>query len=199
MSKNEYMAKLEKKLKHLPKSDRRVALEYYEEYFEEAGVENEQNVIEELGSPEQVAKQIVQELAVKKMEEEPSSHMGMSLIWIIILALFAAPIGLPFTIILIAAMFCVFTVLLILLLFFFISSVLLSLSGVVSFIVGIILLFSQPANGIAITGLSFILFGCGILWFYCNCIIMQFFWRNIRRLLKKAVKRGENPNEREKN
>lgn len=190
MNRKEYMTKLGKSLRHLPKSDREVALAYYEEYFEEAGTENEQNTIEELGSPEQVAKQIIQELAVKKMDErEASSPMGLSLLWIIILALFAAPVGLPLSIVFVMSMLCVLVLLLILILAFFVCSVIFVICGIVSLTAGIVLLFTQPANGISVLGVSFILIGFGILWFYGNCAAVKVFWRGIRKLLKQTVRK----------
>ena len=36
-------------------SERKAALEYYQDYFEDAGAENEGKVIQELGSPGKVA------------------------------------------------------------------------------------------------------------------------------------------------
>lgn len=58
MTKYEYLAELEKKLDMLSYEDKNQALEYYESYFEDAGKENIAKVIEELGSPEELAKSI---------------------------------------------------------------------------------------------------------------------------------------------
>ena len=48
MTKDQFLSELERKLKHLPADERADAVEFYREYFEEAGVENEQRVIAEL-------------------------------------------------------------------------------------------------------------------------------------------------------
>jgi len=53
MNKQEYMNQLKDRLKHLPKEDFERAIEYYEEYFADAGPENEQKAIEDLGSPQE--------------------------------------------------------------------------------------------------------------------------------------------------
>ena len=58
MTRNEYMEQLKKYLKRLPKEDYDNAIEYFSEYFDEAGAENEQQVIEELGTPQMVASTI---------------------------------------------------------------------------------------------------------------------------------------------
>ena len=48
MTRKEYMEQLKKYLKRLPKEDYDNAIEYFSEYFDEAGPENEQQVMEEL-------------------------------------------------------------------------------------------------------------------------------------------------------
>ena len=58
MTKYEYLAELEKNLDMLSYQDKNQAMEYYENYFEDAGRENVQNVIEQLGSPAELAKSI---------------------------------------------------------------------------------------------------------------------------------------------
>lgn len=59
MNRQEFMRQLEYLLSGIPASEREDALAYYNNYFDEAGVENEAKVIEELGSPEAVAKIIL--------------------------------------------------------------------------------------------------------------------------------------------
>lgn len=58
MNRKEYLAKLSFLLQDIPEEEREDAIGYYEDYFEEAGPENEERVIEELGSPEKVAAMI---------------------------------------------------------------------------------------------------------------------------------------------
>ena len=58
MTKYEYLAELEKNLDMLSYEDKNQAMEYYENYFEDAGRENVQQVIEQLGSPAELAKSI---------------------------------------------------------------------------------------------------------------------------------------------
>ena len=50
-----YIKKLEYLLQDISDEERKEAIEFYENYFDEAGKENEQKVIEELGEPEKVA------------------------------------------------------------------------------------------------------------------------------------------------
>lgn len=58
MNRQEFLKRLEELLRDIPDNERREALQYYNDYFDDAGEENESRVIEELGSPEQVARTI---------------------------------------------------------------------------------------------------------------------------------------------
>lgn len=60
MTKYEYLAELEKNLDMLSYQDKNQAMEYYENYFEDAGRENVQTVIEQLGNPVDLAKSITE-------------------------------------------------------------------------------------------------------------------------------------------
>ncbi|MDY4515110.1 MAG: DUF1700 domain-containing protein [Hominisplanchenecus sp.] len=55
MSREEYMKQLAYLLQDIPDNERKEALVWYEDYFDEAGPEQEAEVIRELGSPEKVA------------------------------------------------------------------------------------------------------------------------------------------------
>ena len=60
MSRWEFMRQLEELLSDIAPAEREEALQYYNDYFNDAGRENEQEVISALGTPEQVA-QIVKD------------------------------------------------------------------------------------------------------------------------------------------
>ena len=55
MNREEFMQQLARLLSDLPENERMEAIRYYNDYFDEAGPENEANVIRELGSPGKVA------------------------------------------------------------------------------------------------------------------------------------------------
>lgn len=55
MNRWEFMRKLEELLSDISPSEREEALQYYNDYLNDAGKENEREVIEALGSPEEVA------------------------------------------------------------------------------------------------------------------------------------------------
>lgn len=80
MTKVEYLAKLDKYLRKLPKEDYQEAMDYFSEYFEEAGPENEAQVIAELGTPKEAARDIISRLLDEKIidqEKTPKSRVSM--------------------------------------------------------------------------------------------------------------------------
>lgn len=60
MRKYAYLARLEELLAALPAQERQDALNYYEEYFDAAGSENEEQTAAELGDPAEVARNILE-------------------------------------------------------------------------------------------------------------------------------------------
>lgn len=60
MKKYEYLSELEKRLSALPADARRDALNYYEEYFDAAGPDNEDTTADELGDPAEAARKILE-------------------------------------------------------------------------------------------------------------------------------------------
>lgn len=62
MNRAEFLRKLEQLLMNIPAEERRDALQYYEDYFEDAGPEREQEIMKELVSPEFVADTIIEGL-----------------------------------------------------------------------------------------------------------------------------------------
>lgn len=58
MNKKLFLDELHRLLSDLPPEERNQAIKYYEDYFEDAGPENEQAILKELGSPQELANQI---------------------------------------------------------------------------------------------------------------------------------------------
>ena len=73
MNKEAFIRRLRELLAGLPQNEATEAIQYYEDYFADAGAENEAKVIEELGSPEKVAANIRADLG---MEEAGNDYAG---------------------------------------------------------------------------------------------------------------------------
>ena len=73
MTRTAFLAALEQLLAPLPESERKDALSYYEDYLDAAGPENEARAIAELGSPEEVARKILDEQSPQGVSAAPAS------------------------------------------------------------------------------------------------------------------------------
>jgi uncharacterized membrane protein len=58
MNRAEYIERLTACLGDVPQTEREEAIQYYSDYFDDAGAENEAGVIASLGTPEELAKEI---------------------------------------------------------------------------------------------------------------------------------------------
>lgn len=76
MRKYAYLARLEELLAALPAEERQEALNYYEEYFDAAGSENEEKTAEELGDPSEVARKILEEEGVDPQDVSAGSALS---------------------------------------------------------------------------------------------------------------------------
>lgn len=70
MNRLEFMQKLESLLTDITESERAEALQYYNDYLNDAGVENEQEVLESLGTPEKLARTIKESLSDSSFDGE---------------------------------------------------------------------------------------------------------------------------------
>lgn len=171
MTKNEYMKTLSHKLRRLPKEDFDRALEYFEEYFADAGLENEEQAIQDLGSPEEAAKELITTLAAKNVTEPPTTvKRGISAVRVGILGICAAPIALPLIAVLLLLVLMLVLVIFMCVLCAFLFAVSLLASGIIATGGGVALIFSNFANGLATFGIGLIFIGVGLIAahaFYC--------------------------------
>lgn len=109
MDRNEFIEKLRKELSKLPEDEIEAAVEYYEEYFDEAGSEKEEELIRQLGSPRRVAAQIRAEYAVRSADEDerPSGKKGISAVGWVIIGICSAPVSVPVAVVMGAMFVCI--------------------------------------------------------------------------------------------
>lgn len=158
MNRKDYIYHLKNRLRNLPKEEIDNAVEYVNEMFDEAGVENETLIIEELGSPAKFAAQIKAEFTINQQEGEDvvKKSNGWKSLLMILLGIMALPVGLPLLIVI--ACFG-FTIILILGILLFLAVIL-----IISLVV---IIFAVLYSGIrllsASLGAGLILIGCGLL------------------------------------
>lgn len=129
MTRDEFLQRLSAALGSLPEEEREAALEYYEEYFADAGPENEQDVLEELGSPEEAARQILAGSSVRDIVPAPPPRRTHW--WWLLAGALGSPVLFPLLIVA-AVLIPVFVIVALVMLFvFFIVVFALLVSGVV--------------------------------------------------------------------
>ncbi len=169
MNREIYMRSLQDRLSKLPREDREMAMEYFREYFDEAGPENETQAIEDLGTPKEAAEQIIMNMAVKNSEEISGKSEGAGVkrsfraVWIGILAVFAAPIALPLALAAVVVVISVGIAVVSVLASLVVAGAAVLAAGVVTVILGAMMIFQSPANAVATMGTGFLCTGLGVL------------------------------------
>ncbi|MBM7636045.1 DUF1700 domain-containing protein [Streptococcus saliviloxodontae] len=191
MTRTEYLTQLERYLKRLPKEDYEEAMDYFIEYFDEAGPENVAQVIEELGSPKEAASDILYQLLDDKMDEQvtsPKKHL--SLLWITLLAVLASPVAIPLFLILSAAIITViaifFAAFITLLGILFAGGVL----GASIIYSGLTSLATSFSGGLLGIGLGLIIISCAIIVIFLGYLIFEWFVRLLFRFIKWMIQKG---------
>lgn len=236
MTRAEFIQELTFLLSDIPEEERREAIEFYENYFEEAGKEQEEKVISELGSPAEIAESIKKSLeygnkdtgyftedgyhesykekanlpsferhftgegqkekdsknTFTEYEKINSGYTGkdeknsnyrqeeaysrsyskeerkqkkgpVNIALLILLILFALPIGLPIVITIAALLFAAVVTVASLWIAFAAVAVSLLVAGIAVGIIGVVQLSVTPALGLSLAGGGLIILGIGIL------------------------------------
>ena len=98
MNRNEFLNELEKRLLYIPAEDRQDALEYYDEYISDMGLSDEDDVIEKLGTPKDVAHDIIDNCTqkhIEKAKEEKTVKGKATVLWLSLLGILSLPLSLP--------------------------------------------------------------------------------------------------------
>lgn len=162
MNKSQFMEELKNRLSQLPAEELAGALMYYSEYFDDAGQENEAQVISELGTPEQVAAQILEDFAAKNVRQASpapiptkAKRSAGSIALICVLAVFAAPIILPVAFALVVSLFVVLFSL-------FIAAGALVVSGIAVAGVSFTVVMQSPPTTLMFFGAGLLIAGIGL-------------------------------------
>ena len=78
MNRADFMKQLESLLTGIAPTEREEAIQYYSDYFDDAGAENEQEVIEALGNPARVAENIKRDLLDSGYGKKPAGKAKAS-------------------------------------------------------------------------------------------------------------------------
>ena len=158
MTRNEFFETLKARLGALLESEREKAVQYYEEYFNDAleSGKTEQQIIDEIGSIDRIVENIRAEFAFEKAKQKPNARNTGKLVGIILLALFSAPITLPLAITFLAVIITIVAV---------VFAVVVSLGAAAIALVAsaFVTVFVAPIAGVSAVGATFLLIGIGVL------------------------------------
>ena len=191
MTKTEYIAKLTKYLRKLPQQDYKEAIEYFMEYFEEAGPENEARVIAELGTPKEAAHEVISRLLEEKIVEDKSSLRNKTtILWIAILAVLASPVALPILLFFLAMIMTLLMIIFAVIVTALALTFALLISGIYTFFTSFSLLSVSLASTLFGGGLGLLMFGGALLLLLISFEICKLIVKLIALLIKWLIKKG---------
>ena len=191
MTRTEYIAKLTKYLRKLPQQDYEEAIEYFMEYFEEAGPENEAQVIAELGTPKEAAHEVISRLLDEKIIEEKSSLRNKTtILWIAILAVLASPVALPILLFFLAMIMTLLMIIFAVIVTALALTFALLISGVYTFFTSFSLLSVSLASTLFGGGLGLMMLGGALLLLLISFEICKLIVKLITLLIKWLIKKG---------
>ena len=225
MTRKEYMEQLRKYLKRLPKEDYENAIEYFSEYFDEAGPENEQQVMEELGEPKEAARELLLNLLQEsvgdgkdstgeKETELPAEGSGNrrsaagqnaaaskkkrspgKIILLAILVLCASPVSLALMFSVLAVLFAVVVVIAAVIFSLGVASIATIAGGIMVAGFGATLILKSVAAACMMVGGGFLMAGAGILVGVLTIYICKWCATGIGRLVNRFVRKKVQRNE----
>lgn len=184
MNKMEFMDHLKRGLDDFPRDEQESALKYYAEYFQEAGEDNEEEVIKELGDPDQIVADIRKNYD-GKLESGRRSAKWLEP-WVILLIVLASPFILTLALLVFSLLLTIWS----LILSFGIVAVCFAFVGILMVIISF---FAIPTS----VPTFFFLFGIGLFMAVLGFFMGELTWYISKKLaevlsvgINKLLKRG---------
>ena len=191
MTRTDYLTQLETYLNKLPEADRIEAMDYFKELFDDAGTEGEEELIASLGTPKEAAHDVLSNLLNKKVNEAPAQKNDRQLLHIALLALLAAPIGIPVGIAIILTIIGLFIAATSVILAFFTVSVTGILLGGLFIVESFSILVEAKSAFILIFGAGLLAIGASSLVLLGISYVARFFGLLVVRLVQWILKKGK--------
>lgn len=186
MNKYEFLEELEQLLYTISPEEKEEALQYYRDYFADAEIENEEEVIRSLGKPRQVAENILNGLDDIAKEKGEFSEKGFGgyckefkeeirevkkgkmfnagvIILLVIIGVFISPFFRSFGLGIIGVVFSIIVIALCIIFGVVIAGISTMIVSIYLLGAGIIALFGTPYGGLCLIGAACFLLGLGIL------------------------------------
>ena len=197
MNKQEFMQKLEYYLRYLTDDDKNDALEYYSEYIDDLGLSPDEDVCARIGDPKEVSRKIIAQTTERKITEQSEKKTARgsgSILWLVILGIFASPIALPIAIALVTIILALTITIGAVLFSLFVSGAALILAGIGVALMSIV--SGSVGQVLVCVGSGLFVTGVGILILMATSKLTHLFIGGIsksinRRLAKKTEAKGE--------
>lgn len=197
MNKEKYLQELKKYLKVLSEADRDEAISFYEEYFDDAGVENEAKVIEELGSPKDLSKKILVDVVDRKYTEDADSSTNdektdssktssLRTLWIVLAALLALPLS-PILAVICIVFAAVIFALVVTMIALIVAGFIVVVAGVIATIVGLCLVVSKLGTALTVIGCGLVCYGVGALLVVGFIKLLSLFCKGVSYMVASIV------------
>ena len=217
MNRETYLKELRKYLKRLPKDDYENAMEYFTEYFDDAG--NDEEAIRELGSPREAASDLLAALLNQKTGDASSSTFSdasdaradgrrgrrfragdpvpeakeksspLSILLIACLAICAAPIAAPLALAALVLLMCGVVVVLCAVLCIFIFSVCFVIAGAYSLVQGFAVASASVPAFLITSGSSLLAIGLGVLLFVAGIFFCKWLVIRLAKLIQRMLEK----------
>lgn len=193
MTRREYISSLTGLLSQLDENERRDAVSYYEDYFDEAGLNDDDEVMESVDSPEFVAKNILDgitkatedqgvftEEGYKTSEKEVRNEVAVRkerrekrglIIIAVILAIFASPILIPICGSVFGVLIAILSALFAIFFGVFVAGIACIVAGIVATVIGIVAGVGHPFTMAAVAGVGLLVVAFGALLTICGVLI----------------------------
>lgn len=197
MDKYDFIRELEKELSGLSEDEKSSAISYYKELFEDAGSDREQELINNLGSPADIAESIKRESGTVTVHEQPENSGGSSsrsekenseensaprteskrdagtALLLTAVVLLTSPVWLP-------VLISVYAVIITILVTVFIIAFVFGIIGIAGIIAGFSSLFAVPPVGL-------VLLGMGLLFTALTLICAPFLCKGIFNICRAVI------------
>ena len=192
MNRIEFMTELAALLQDVPVEERKEAMQYYNDYFDDAG-EEEKDVVKELGSPAKVAENIKKDLGIQteissggaqntganytgaqdaRAQNNGTQNVGTqnvgtqeqsNHIWKIVLIVLVVIFGLPLLLGIGGGVLGLLARIIATVFAVILTAVLVVITGVLAIVAGVTFLITEPAVGLALIGGGLIAGVCGVI------------------------------------
>ena len=187
MNKEEYLTRLQYCISQLPPVEAQNTMQYYREYFDDAGEENFASVMAELGTPEQLAAKICSSYGINYQQPVNENNTSKAVI-IAIIAVLTCPIWFTAGIVILSLVFSLFMVILSLIFSAGVVGICLIFAGLLVFAAGFPTLFTHVPTGTMLIGAGLVLCAVGIL-FSLLLIWMILGTKNLISFIIKKIKK----------